>query len=90
MQLAQEFADPNSDASQAWDREHNQHVIASLMETVGARFNEKTMEAFRQTFLKERPFDEVAQELDLSVNAVVLARSRVLRALREYGEGMID
>ncbi len=88
--FAKILADPHSDMSQAWEQEYNQHVLQCLMDSVSARFSEKTMTAFRQTFLADRSVDDVAQDLHMTVNAVVLARSRVLRALRQSGEGLIE
>ena len=37
----------------------------------------------------ERPASEVAETLGLSVNAVLIAKSRVLRRLRQEGQGLI-
>ena len=88
--LAEDLDDGGSDLSQVWDREHNKHVVESLLSVARERFGEKAIEAFRRTYLKGESFDEVGESLDMTVNAVVLARSRVLRALRELGQGMID
>ena len=89
-QLADQLADENSDLSRAWEREHNQFLVQSLMEMVAGRFDAKTLQAFRRTFLDERSIRETADELEMSVNAVVIARTRVLKVLRDLGEGMID
>jgi hypothetical protein len=34
--------------------------------------------------------DEVARTLELTVNAVFIAKSRVLQLLRQEGQGLID
>jgi RNA polymerase sigma-70 factor, ECF subfamily len=39
--------------------------------------------------LEERPAADVAESLGLSVNAVLIAKSRVLRRLRQEGRGLI-
>jgi hypothetical protein len=43
----------------------------------------------RLLILEERPASEVAETLGLSVNAVLVAKSRVLRRLRQEGQGLI-
>lgn len=53
------------------------------LETVRAEFEDRTWQAFWRTAVDEIPTATVAQELQMSVNAVRLARSRVLRRLRE-------
>jgi RNA polymerase sigma-70 factor (ECF subfamily) len=53
-------------------------------------FTEKTWQAFwRVTVEGQRPAD-VAQDLDLTVNAVYLAKAHVLRRLREEFDGLVD
>jgi RNA polymerase sigma-70 factor (ECF subfamily) len=42
------------------------------------------------TVRDRRPAAEAAAELDLSVNAVLLAKSRVLRRLRQKAAGLIE
>jgi DNA-binding CsgD family transcriptional regulator len=37
-----------------------------------------------------RPTDEVATELGLSPNAVLIAKSRVLKRLRDKADGLVD
>ena len=44
----------------------------------------------RLLVLKERPASEVAATLVPSVNAGLIAKSRVLRRLRVEGQGLID
>lgn len=90
VQVANQLKDESSDLSRIWDAEHQQHVVQSLIQLVVGRFNENTITAFRETFLYERSIDEVAAQMDMSVNAVVIARCRVLKKLRELGEDLLD
>jgi RNA polymerase sigma-70 factor, ECF subfamily len=53
-------------------------------------FAPATWQAFRQVVVLERRPGEVAAELGMSVNAVYLARSRVLRRLREDLAGLVE
>src|SRR5262249_286804 len=85
-----ELADPDSSLSRLWDQEHDQHVLRRLLELVEPEFTASTWQAFRRVALEGgRPAD-VAAELGLSVNAVLLAKSRVLRRLRQEAQGLVD
>lgn len=84
-----ELEDPASGLSGLWDREHDQHLARELLQRVRSRFSESTWRAFEKTVLDEKPPAEVAAELGLSVNAVCIAKSRVLQELRREGRGLI-
>ncbi len=88
--LLAELADPDSPLSRQWDRDHDTYVAHRLLERVAADFEPSTLEAFERVTLGGRRSAEVAAELSLSRNAVLLAKSRVLRRLRELGHGLID
>jgi RNA polymerase sigma-70 factor (ECF subfamily) len=53
------------------------------MEMVQAEFEDRTWQAFWRTTVDGVPTSVVAAELEMSINAVRLAKSRVLRRLRE-------
>ena len=55
----------------------------ALLEMVRPEFTDSTWQAFRRVTLENVPARDVASELGLSVNAVLIARSRVLSRLRE-------
>jgi RNA polymerase sigma-70 factor (ECF subfamily) len=82
--------DPNSDLSRAWDDEHDRHVARSLLDSIRLEFTLPTWQAFEATVRDRRPAAEVAAEMGLSVNAVLLAKSRVLRRLRQKAEGLLE
>jgi RNA polymerase sigma factor (sigma-70 family) len=88
--MLDQLEDPGSDLSRLWDREHDRHVVEGLLRRIGADFAATTWKAFRGHVVEDRPAGEVAAELALSVNAVVIAKSRVLRRLREVARGLID
>jgi RNA polymerase sigma-70 factor, ECF subfamily len=77
------LADPGGDLAREWDQEHDRHVFQKLLGIVESDFNATTFEAFRRFALDDVPAARVAAELGLSVNAVLQAKSRVLRRLRE-------
>ena len=87
--ILSELEDPNSALSRRWDEEHDRHVVRRLMELVEAQFASATLQAFRRTVFDGAKAAEVAAELGISVNAVLLAKSRVLQRLRQEGEGLI-
>lgn len=82
--------DPASDMSQIWDREHDQYVLRQLMALVEPHFESKTWEAFRRVALEGGKPDAVAQKMGISLNAVCLAKSRVIRRLRQEATGLIE
>ena len=80
--LAQ-LEDPDSDLAHEWDRQHDRHVVQKLLAVVRADFDPKTWQAFTRFALDEAPAADVARELEMSEGAVVQAKSRVLKRLRE-------
>ncbi len=82
--------DPNSDLSQIWDQEHDQYVLRRLLELIEPMFEPSTLTAFRRVVFEGEKPALVASDVGLSVNAVLLAKSRVLKALRQEAEGLID
>src|SRR5262249_16796996 len=89
-ELLTELADPASPLSRQWDQEHDVHVAHRLLAQVASDFEPATLRAFEQVTLQGRKSADVAAELNLSRNAVLIAKSRVLQRLRELGRGLID
>ncbi len=85
-----ESAEASSQWSVQWDREHDQHVLRQLMGRVENEFEPQTWQAFLMYAIAGRPVRQVASELNLTPNAVLLAKSRVLRRLREEASGMVE
>jgi RNA polymerase sigma-70 factor (ECF subfamily) len=88
--LLDQLEDPHSAPSALWDREHDRHVARRLMELIRPEFGTKTWRAFERTALEGARAAEVADELNLSVNAVLVAKSRVLQRLRAEARGLTD
>ena len=86
--LAQ-LEDPDSELGRLWDREHDEFIVRRLMELIEPEFAPSTWKSFRLLVLEERSAADVAESLGLSVNAVLIAKSRVLRRLRQEGRGLI-
>jgi RNA polymerase sigma-70 factor (ECF subfamily) len=88
--MLEQLADPASALSRQWDQEHDQHVCRRLLEMVEPDFEPNTWRAFCRTVLDGVPAADVAAETGLSVNAVLIAKSRVLRRLRRESRGLTD
>ena len=82
--------DPASEMSQIWNRQHDQYVLRQLLALAEPHFEPNTWKAFCRVALDGAKPDVVAQELDISLNAVCLAKSRVLRRLRQESKGLIE
>jgi RNA polymerase sigma-70 factor (ECF subfamily) len=77
------LADPNGELAREWDMDHDRHVFEKLLAVVQSDFNSTTWEAFRRFAVDGLPAAVVAEELGLSVNAILQAKSRILKRLRE-------
>jgi RNA polymerase sigma-70 factor (ECF subfamily) len=83
LQMIQDLENPHSALSEEWDREYQRYVLRSLLDSLEAELEPATLEAFRRLGLRGEPAAEVAEALSMSVGAVYIAKSRVLRRLRE-------
>jgi RNA polymerase sigma-70 factor (ECF subfamily) len=81
---------PDSALSRLWDREHDKHVAASLMQRVQGDFAPVTWQAFHRYVLQGEPAAQVAAELGVPLNSVLLAKSRVLSRLRQEAAGLVE
>jgi RNA polymerase sigma-70 factor (ECF subfamily) len=85
-----EVPDPCSDLDQKWEREHDEYVTQRLLELLRPEFADSTWQAFLRLVMDEAAPAEVAAELDITVNAALIAKSRVLRRLRDESRGLVD
>lgn len=88
--LITELEDPESQLSQIWNEEHDRHVMRKLLEELRDEFDPRTWLAFEKFALEARPAAEVAKELEITPNAVFIAKSRVLSRLRQESHGLLD
>ncbi len=77
------LAEPDSELAREWDLDHDRHIFQKLQTIVQPGFAPATREAFRRFAIEGLPAARVAAELGLTVNAVTLAKSRILTRLRE-------
>ena len=64
-------------------QEYTHVLVSRAYAVVHARVEPQTWEAFRLTACENRPGEEVAAELGMSVTAVFKAKSRVLAFIRQ-------
>lgn len=81
---------PDSQIRRRWDQEHDRHVLRKLLARIESEFSTRDWTAFRAVALDGQPAVEVAADLGVSLNIVLLAKSRVLRRLRQEGRGFLD
>ncbi len=85
-----ELESREGELSQLWDREHDRHVAAALMRRVQGDFAPVTWQAFCLYVLEGQPAAQVAAQLGLSMNSVIVAKSRVLKRLRQELAGLVE
>jgi RNA polymerase sigma-70 factor (ECF subfamily) len=85
-----QLEDPASGLAGLWDLEHDRHVLRKLLGMIEPDFHATTWRAFRRLVLDGEPAAAIAADLRLSVNAVLIAKSRVLQRLREEGDGLLN
>jgi RNA polymerase sigma-70 factor, ECF subfamily len=90
LRILNDLEEAGSALSRQWDREHDEHVAASLLRRVERDFAPTTWQAFCRHVLAGEPAARVAGELGLSLNSVLLAKSRVLKRVRQELVGLVD
>jgi RNA polymerase sigma-70 factor (ECF subfamily) len=66
-----------------WDEAFHAHVLATALARCRPHFTDQTWRAFELAWLEKRPAAEVAQELNLRIDKVYVAKSRVLDRLEQ-------
>ncbi len=80
---------PEDPLRRLWDEEHDRYVVRRLFELIEPLFEPASRLAFRRVVIDGQKPAAVAAELGLSVNAVLLAKSRILRQLRQEVRGLL-
>ena len=79
-----------ADGEAFWEAEYRQHLVGRAVRLMQADFQPATWKACWECVVAGRPPEEVARELGITVNAVYLAKSRVLRRLHQELDGLLD
>jgi RNA polymerase sigma-70 factor (ECF subfamily) len=90
LQELDRLEDPASDLNRLWDRQHDIFLARRVLELTEKDFTASTWHAFRRVVLEGTKPAAVAAEMGLTVNAVMLAKSRVLRRARQEIDGLTD
>lgn len=77
-----EIADDATESA-AWDQDHERRLFAWAAEQVRKEVQTATWQAFWRTAVEGHSGKEVAADLEMSVAAVYLAKSRVMARLKE-------
>ena len=77
---------PEGELSALFDVETKRQMFRWAADQVRAEFRETTWQAFWLTAVDDRSVNDVARELKMSVGSVYVARSRVMKRLREKVE----
>ena len=88
--FADQLEDTNSELAQEWDRQHDSFLLRKLLDQMEEEFEPKTVKAFRRVALDGVKAEQVSEEIGMTVVAIYIAKSRVLRRLREVAEVLID
>ena len=80
----------NSDGQRDWEETYHGEVLARALRLLRPQFSAQTWDAFEKVVLEEMPPGDVSAELGMSLNAVYVAKSRVLKRLRDEIDGLIE
>lgn len=90
LEMLNALEDPHSQISSLWDRDHDEFVMKQLLQMIRNQFAANTWQAFERVALEGVASEQVAAELGITVNAVFIAKSRVMARLRQEADGLID
>jgi RNA polymerase sigma-70 factor (ECF subfamily) len=71
------------EADMDWNAEFNAYLLQVALGRIRPHFEPATWRAFERVWLDNRPAAEAARELDVPIAAIYVAKSRVLKQLRE-------
>ncbi|MBI1348674.1 sigma-70 family RNA polymerase sigma factor [bacterium] len=78
------------DHDPTWDREYHEFVLRRAMQIMQSQFEPKTWQAAWELAVNRLTAAEVSQKLGISESAVYVAKSRVMRRLRQELSGLLD
>ncbi|HZU37128.1 MAG TPA: sigma-70 family RNA polymerase sigma factor [Gemmataceae bacterium] len=81
---------PLDELARTWDAEYERHVLCGLLALVEPEFTPPAWQVFQRLALEGAVPRTVAEEMGMTVNAVTLTKSRVVRRLRQEARGLVD
>lgn len=79
-----------SEAELQEEQEYRAFVTQRILEIVRREFRDDDWMAFQKQVFEDQPASQVASSLGISINRVYIAKSRVLRRVREEAQGLLD
>src|SRR5262249_14909523 len=73
-----------------WDAEYQQHLVRKALEVMRTEFEDRTWKACWEHVVNNKTAAAVGAELNMSEAAVYVAKSRVLRRLRQELAGLLE
>ena len=74
---------PSTSEQQDWEHDYQTQLLSWAIEKVRPEFADRIWRAFEATALEERSPEEIAREINMSPNAIGVAKHRVLKRLKE-------
>ena len=74
---------PDENQVRDWDREYQRELLSWAIGKVKPEFADRIWTAFEETAINGKKPKEIGPEIGMSVNSVMVAKSRVLKRLRE-------
>ncbi len=78
------------DLEEFWNAEYREHLVRKALEVMQTEFEPKTWRACWEHTVNDKTAAEVGLQLGMSEAAVYVAKSRVLRRLRQELAGLLD
>ena len=82
-----DVAEPDG-VTEFWESDYRRHLVKRALELIRDQFQPATWQAFWKTVVEGQAGKKVAVDLGLSINAVYIAKSRVLTSLRRELDGL--
>ena len=76
--------------SKLWEQTWNERLVEVLREHLRSHFAEHTLRAFELYVLRDMPVDQIASMLGMSPNQIYVAKSRVVRHLKENCDEVME
>lgn len=81
-------AEAGREEEDEWERDYQRQLLAWAMERIQPDYGEHVWKAFVETALRARSNQEVAEELDMTPNAVGVAKHRITQRLKAVAESI--
>jgi len=75
---------------QTWDHDHDRYIARKFLEKIEPDFQPMTWLAFRRVVIQGCDPEQAAEELEISLDSVYAAKSRILKRLRLEAEDLLD